>query len=377
MFKNLAICFLGFLSFWSNAQDFQITKDLKNEWYVYSESEKSFLPYLTEFGEAYSAHTLLLDLTSSKNYNLYLASKLPNQSIFINGALVEVLQPNVYQTIPLQSFSGKTAVITIVGSADISQKLAYLGIPGTVENNAGQRVNGKKELLTMSRKLEVPFQNGLVICFVLVFSLITATSFSYPKAFVRFVNLFKAFVSDQRDESMFYSKPLSRVNMAHLVTLSALYAIVIWLFLGKGLKLQLADLFLVANNTTIKQFLNFLMLFLVSLSLFGVKFIYLRLVSSVFGLERFSDYHIYKTIQISLSLLWPSLLVLFWIYFNSSVTEWSQNVFKTLFLAFYGVRLLGFFITLNKSNSIQFHYFIAYLCVVEVLPLILAVRFIF
>ncbi len=69
-------------------------------------------------------------------------------------------------------------------------------------------------------------------------------------------------------------------------------------------------------------------------------------------------------------------LVLLVISYNIDQTVWSENALLFPLIGFYTARVALLYVVIRASESIKNLYLFSYLCIVELIPLIIGLRFI-
>lgn len=119
--------------------------------------------------------------------------------------------------------------------------------------------------------------------------------------------------------------------------------------------------------------------FRMSLAVFVIlvsKYFFIGITGQLFNLEKVVDLHYFKIIQSSILFytgLVLVLLVLFLGYFPHDF-NWQLYLFTPV-VVFYLIRFFILYFTIIRSIPIQSLYLISYLCIVELLPVILGIRF--
>nr|MCU0325617.1 DUF4271 domain-containing protein [Spirosomataceae bacterium] len=123
-------------------------------------------------------------------------------------------------------------------------------------------------------------------------------------------------------------------------------------------------------------FSNYIRITLVTFIVLLLKYFFISLVGQLFNLEKVVDIHYFKIIQASIifyTALVGVLLVFFTGYLPKDI-DWSVYLFAPMVI-FYLLRFFILYFTINRSVPIQSLYLISYLCIVELLPIILGMRF--
>jgi hypothetical protein len=119
--------------------------------------------------------------------------------------------------------------------------------------------------------------------------------------------------------------------------------------------------------------------FRISLAVFVImvmKYFFIGLVGQLFNLEKIVDLHYFKIVQAS-SLFYSALVLVLSILFMQYLPNdfnWQVYLFTPI-VAFYFIRIFILYFTIIRSIPKQSLYLISYLCIVEILPVILGIRF--
>ena len=199
---------------------------------------------------------------------------------------------------------------------------------------------------------------------------------SYIRAFQRYYNVRDLFNTLVREQSFLINKPLSRMNIMFIILL----ALIIGLFY---MLLQSKEIYVFGGRTILQEgetlgvlSSNYFRICLAVFVMLIAKYFFISLVGQLFNLEKVVDLHYFKIIQSSIiffTALVLLLLVLFMAYFPHDF-NWQFYLFTPI-VAFYLVRCFILYFTINRSLPIQSLYLISYLCIVELLPVILGIRF--
>ena len=199
------------------------------------------------------------------------------------------------------------------------------------------------------------------------------------KAFNEYFSFSDIFVTKLRDTKFLVSKPLNQINIAFLVLLSMITGLLYLLLRAKGVPLFQNHLGVNINLENSSITLTFIKATIVAFVIYFSKFFFLSITGSLFGLKKSVNIHYFKITQFNLFFL--LLISLFFFAFIISNNSFSLNGISTLALwtavLVYTSRTLIAFLSILKSTGIQSLYLFAYLCVVEILPIFLGIRFAF
>ncbi|MFT7248845.1 MAG: hypothetical protein ACI97P_001624, partial [Arcticibacterium sp.] len=124
--------------------------------------------------------------------------------------------------------------------------------------------------------------------------------------------------------------------------------------------------------------LTFLKATMIAFAIYLLKFLFLKITGNLFSLGKSVNIHHFKIIQFSLFFFLLLALTLFAFVIsdsNMSIATISRIAFWIAILV-YTSRTLIVFLSILKSTGIQSLYLFAYLCIVEILPIFLGIRFV-
>lgn len=358
--------------------DYVQSIDLKDKWFVFSEDYDSFVPYSSELHSQVAAHTLLLDKNKLGNYEFICEVQGVEHFLFLDGSLFKKLVPGDFFASKLSEMGNPESQfveITFFGSNQIEAKKVFLGYKKELTSSIVSL--NKQELYTMKRRAFPIARNVTIFSFIFVLLGGVLLSSAYPRAFNNFVDFGGVFRAKIREAAVFINRPFGRTNISFLGLLCIVTAFICWQIYAMSDVGIVNGKYLLNGEGFLSQLFNFLIFLAACIVLYFGKVIYMRLVGSIFGLGKLVDLHFFKLLQISLSILLPLSIIL--LGYNLSGMSYNQDIgslFRWAVLLFYVFRMIIMLFTLNKNATIQFHYIITYLCIVELLPLILGLRFI-
>ncbi|RFS17507.1 DUF4271 domain-containing protein [Emticicia sp. C21] len=382
MKKGLYILFL-LISFHSFAGTvgpnggYYLVHDYHDDWQVYSDRMKAYVPYIAEQHVNYPSHTVFCDIESNRGYSLLVHAQKEDNFLFINGSLRQKIPSNQWIVLNIDSlykvYEQPQIYITLYGSPNIEDKKLYLGHK--------RQLNQKPIVLAESSikaqpRTPTPYKNYFVLVSMFILVVFTYLSNSYVRAFERYYNLRDLFNTLVRDQSFLINKPLSRMNIMFIVMLAMIMSFFCMLLQSKGIYVFGARTFLQEGETLGVLASNYFRICLAVFMALIFKYFFISLIGQLFNLEKVVDLHYFKIIQSSIifyTFLVLALLVLFLEYFPVDF-NWTAYLFTPIIL-FYLIRFLILYFTINRSVPIQSLYLISYLCIVELLPIILGIRF--
>jgi Domain of unknown function (DUF4271) len=357
--------------------DYYVVHDFHDDWQVYDNRLKLYVPYITEQHLEIPSHTIFCNVEDNRGYQLLIRSKKTN-FLFINGSLRQKIEADKWLVMNIDSlyrvYQKPTIYITLYGTTDIESKAVLIGYRKTSEQKA--IVQSEETLITAKPRPISPHRNYFVIVSMMILIMFTYLSSSYSRAFQRYYNLRDLFTFYLREQSFLINKPLSRMNILFVVLLSLLISLFYMFLQSRGIYMFGGRSVLQEGDTMGVLFSNYFRLSLFTfVGLIG-KYFLIGMVAGLFNLEKVVDIHYFKIIQSSI-LFYTGLVLVLCVVFTGYVspdTNWQVYLFAPI-VAFYAIRFVILYFTINRTVTIPNLYLISYLCIVELLPIILGIRF--
>ncbi len=368
----------SFGSFTGPSDRYNLVHDFRNEWQIYEPGLRQYIPYVREQHFDYKAHTVVLNTGDYPSTTLLIRSRNENDFLFINGAMVQAVPKDKWLTFNTSDLKKKYQTrelsITLFGSENAAQKSVQLAYPA--RKNASVSKEESEVSINLKPRNNMPYRSTFVVMFIVTLILSSFLSSSYPRAFQRFYNLKDMMSFLVREQSFLINKPLNRTNMLFVILLSVITAFLYIIVQSKGINL-IDNRFIFQDGQTFGLLMShFLKLGILFFILYICKFFLINTTGRLFNLDKVVDIHFFKLIQITLyffTLLLIVLLVLFNTYlFSETIVE---KYFMVILAVFYSFRTIVIYFTINRTINVQSLYLISYLCIVEILPIIVGLRF--
>lgn len=356
---------------------FYLVHDYRDDWQVFDEKYKAYVPYVRERHNDYNSFSLFCDIENYKTYKLLYYSSKENY-LFIDASLQQKLPINQWVILDIDSLQRvykKTKLFfTFYGSnTKIEELQIYIG---NKVSKSQESIELTDALLTIIPRDISPFQNFFVIGLLL---LVCAYAFLYnyqPKSFERFFNPKDLLTISLRDDTFIVNKPFDLGNLLFLVNLSFTIGFIFMLIINEKNDLFSTSNILQEGETLSALLVNFLEITSIIFGAYIFKYISLVVLSNLYRLDKIINIHFFKIIQASSIFFLIILIVL--TYSTISIPEITENAEKYLFLPislFFIGRLALLYFTINKMASLKNLYLFSYLCIVELIPLIVGIRF--
>jgi hypothetical protein len=356
---------------------FYIVHNYQDDWQVFDERYKAYVPYVREQHNGYNSFSLFFDLENYKGYEILYRSEKENY-LFIDASLQKQLPVStvvVLDVDSLQKVFGKAKLfLTIYGTntnvEDISLQI------GNKISKAQKAIEMNQSLLTILPRDISPFQNFFVLGLII---LVCFYAFLYnfqPKSFERFFSPRDLLTISQRDDSFVVNKPFDLGNILFVVSLSLTLGFIFMLITNEETDLFSASIILRQGETLGTLMLNFLEISIIVFASLIFKYLALRVLSNLYRLDNTTNIHYFKIIQASSLFFLIILIVLAFSTVSSpAIVKNAEKYLSIPISLFFIGRLALLYLTINKMTILKNLYLFSYLCIVELIPLIVGIRF--
>lgn len=359
--------------------EYVVLEDLNSEWFIFDNDVKTYLP-LTNNNNSYQAHTVFFDKARFRPYYLLVHVQEEDNFIFVNNSIKEKLSKDSWHLYPvanLPSTDGEVS-ITIFGSNSVSNKEVYLVAKrkqNALTNNSTIKSNGIINIKQRPNQFE---NNSYVLIFCFIFSVIAITASANSRAFNEYFSLSNLFTFKLKDTKYLINKPLHRSNQPFILIL-ALITTLLFVLLDINTHAGVAN-FVQFNfqSITLQILLRYLIGFAIIFGFYLFKYVFLYISSSLFGISKTLNTHYYRWLQATLYFFTGMTVMVFLYKFQPymPITNFVQLV-VALFIINLLIRTFFIFNTILKSMEISTVYLFAYLCIVEIIPSVILIRFMF
>lgn len=354
-----------------------LVKDLTHHWLVYDQREKEYVPYVAEQHSNQLSINTFVDLESNLHYELLLYVE-KNNYLFLNGSLQENLKAGSWRIMKIDSlynvFRRPQLMITLYGTAGQTGKVVLIGHrKAAVEKLI---VVEEESFLNLKPREQASTPDFFILGMLLLFTFGAFLFNTSPRAFYRIYNLYDLFQMDFRDDSYLINKPFSRTNILFVVLLSLELAYLYLFTQDKEYNLFSSKELLATGSAFSDTWLNYLKITFVCFLAFIGKYFGLYILGTLYRLEGIANVHYFKVLQSSLLFFTTMLLVAGVASFY--IVDWSLFIRSLLIIPviiFYIFRTFLIFFTISNSTTVKNLYLISYLCIVELIPIIIGVRY--
>ena len=355
--------------------NYYLVHDFQDDFQVYDESAKAYIPYIAEQNASQTALSVYLDIESNRHYSLLISSNQDGY-LFINAALKRKLRANEWEVLSIDSlyraYQQRELFLTIYGSAGLSGKSLIIGYPKSATQKP---VVLRDDNLSVRPRPRTIYENFLVMGLLF---LLTSHAFLFAfnqRAFLRFYSLRDLFSLRSEEESFLISRPMSGTNLLFVLNLSFVVGYLIVFIQSQSLDVFASRKLLLGSQqmgSLVSEF--FLLSGGVFVSLLG-KYVALEIMGGLYKLQDVVKVQYFKILQSSLLFFTVLAIILVVIAYNMPTLVWEQNALLLPLLAFYMARLVLIYAVIRSLEPIKNLYLFSYLCIVELIPLIIGLRF--
>ncbi len=349
--------------------------DFRDDFLVHDETVNAYVPYIVEQHANKTALSAYVDVESNRHYRLLISTRQDGY-LFINAALKRKLRAGTWQVLSIDSlhrvYRQPELFLTIYGAPGLDDRQLFIGYP----KSATQKTVVLRDDNLSLRPRSVSIYDSFLGAGLLFLLATHAFLFSvYHRAFLRFYSLRDLLSLRAQEESFLINRPLSSTNILFTINLSFVLAYLILFVQSRNVDLFASRSLLLGGQTFGALVGEFLVLSgLAFLALIG-KYLMLEVLGGLYKLQESINVHFFKLLQSSLLFFVGMTLLLTIIAYNTSALTWSQSALLIPLIAFYTARLALLYLVIRSMEPIKNLYLFSYLCIVELIPLVIGLRF--
>lgn len=357
---------------------YALVYDFRDDWQVYDPAYRAHVPYGRERHSQYGAFSIFLDLSRFRPYRLLYWSD-EQMYLFINAALQQKMPVGTWYTLSLDSlyraYRTPRLLLTFYGSAPTPDPLRVLIGHPLARGEAAPAVS--ESLLQARPRTLTAFESFLALATLLIGVYGAFLFNAYRRTFTRYFSLRDLLTINPRDTSVTAGRGLFELNnLLMVVCLSLILGYVYMLVQHRNIDLFSTQALLSKGQTLGDLFLNFLGATGLIFALYVLKYTALVVLGSLYRFERMVDIHYFKLLQATL-LFFTGLALLLTVLttsFPAALLQAERYLLGPVVL-FFLLRLVLLYFTINKLSATKNLYLFSYLCIVELIPLVVGVRF--
>ena len=350
-------------------------RNFGDDFLVYDETVDAYVPYIVEQHADKTALSAYIDLESNRHYQLLISTRQDGY-LFINAALKRKLRAGTWQVLSLDSlyraYRQPELFLTLYGAPGPDGRQLYIGYPKSATQKTVVLRDDNLSLRPRPISMYTSFL-GIGLLFLLATH---AFLFSvYQRAFQRFYSLRDLLSLRAQDDSFLINRPLSSTNMLFMINLSFVLAYLILFVQSRNINVFAARSLLPGEQrfgALAGEF--FLLSGAAFLALVG-KYVLLEVLGGLYKLRESINVHFFKILQSSLLFFTALTLLLAVLAYNRATPPWSESALLGPLIAFYTARLALLYLVIRSVEPVKNLYLFSYLCIVELIPLIIGLRF--
>lgn len=349
--------------------------DFRDDFQVYDETVKAYVPYIPEQHADKTALSAYIDLESNRHYQLLILTRQDGY-LFINAALKRKLRAGTWQVLSIDSlfrvYRQPELFLTLYGASGLEDRQLFIGYP---KSTTQKTVVLRDDNLSLRPRQISVYDSFLGIGLLFLLATHAFLFSAHQRAFLRFYSLRDLLSMRAQEDSFLINRPLSSTNILFTINLSFVLAYLILFVQSRSVAVFASRLMLLGEQkfgALVGEF--FLLSGVAFLSLMG-KYLLLEVLGGLYKLQEISNVHFFKILQSSLLFFTVMTLLLAVIAYNASGLTWSQSALLVPLIAFYTARLALLYLVIRSIEPIKNLYLFSYLCIVELIPLIIGLRF--
>jgi hypothetical protein len=349
-------------------EDYTVLRDLKRDSYFTSGNDLQLLPYLPGIQKDIRKIHIIFDARPYKDSKLWM--RLPGETgVFSNDQIIyTALNQNttlLWSIDSLSTFSNNDTIrITLY-----QKKGLYHYTAGIIRK--GAQFTPITDI-TISDSRSVTFSKDyFLVMIVILFCFYAFLLARYPKTFGDFIAISGIFRFRSRDESFNQTRFLYGSTISFLMVHSAMLAALVLIYDTYGpdqYELYLAD----DKNIIVR----WLLLTVVIYGLIVIKYLLIYHVGHLFNMEKSVKMYFSDFIRLSIVFY---LLVFFglsvFVIGHEYVMPEAINYLINIVLSFYIIRFVIIFFRLRNVTGFNILHLFSYLCVTEILPVLVGTRY--
>jgi hypothetical protein len=358
---------------------YTIIYDLKYDWLEYNKDLKVYIPHIKENNSNKIIYSLRINFNDYPGCYLLLKSQNSNDYLFFGSKMKQVLPKDEWVKFSYKDLSkvnnNAAFILSIYGDKNPENHSVFFGFPFSKASNI--RKIKANNFLDFSPRSFSSIQSSLVVFFLFCLIMMSFLTSNFSKAYKKFYSINDMLSFKIKETSFLVNKPMDRPNMMIVILLSMFSSFVFILCQSKGFDI-LSNNFIFQNGDSFGVLTsNFFKLTIIIFVLYIAKYFLINTIGSLFNIEKIVDIHYFKLIQISL-VFFTIVLVILLISYNAYFGNVSnfKNLFTVILLFFYSIRALIIYFSINQTGNIKTLYLISYLCIVEILPVLIGMRLI-
>jgi hypothetical protein len=359
------------------ANAYQVVQNLEEQWLVYDKEYQGYVPFLKEMHGTPAAVYLELNLDSYRGYILQITNT-QEVYMFIQAKLYQHIAAHQQVMLNIDSLRNtqqKPVVLISLYNHSGHAILPVVAMVRKVSASSESNLAGETNLTPLKPVNRSGLSNFIILAALLIVSLYAFLWNYHPKAFHSYYNFKSLFTLSLKEDTVFISRPLSRISLlfivAHSMLLSFLYMVVQKSAGGLALK----DRYLEAATSFFDLFSYFFIATSIVFILVISKYIFISLLGNLFNLSKVVHMHFFEYLLYS-RIFYTIIVAAVFVVYISYPALLPQAIEEIIFLiiVFNFIRLFIINFALNRVTSVKNLYLFSYLCATELTPLLIGIK---
>lgn len=350
----------------------------QDDWLVYNEQYKNYVPFSQGVNEGTRFVSIYVDLVKNRGYSLLVHSESESY-LFLEGALQNRIAAGKWQELNLDSlhrlYRKDELLLTLYGSPGISDKTVII-CNKKKRTDSDSISPSRSGFINIKPVSFTPFGTFAGIALIIIL-MMNAWIFNLnPLSFIRLINPIEFFNNDPRDQLSKINKPFSNTVIFFVVISSMMMGFTVIYLSANRINLFSVSTILSEKANTLQILGDFCILSLIFFLLIYAKYIFMVLAGNMLNLDKQVDIIFIKIVQSSYLFYALVFLIIFGLYSNHiNWLEASRPYILLPFLFFYVARFVALYVVAKPVGSLINLYLFSYLCVIEIIPLIVSMKF--
>lgn len=357
---------------------YHLVHDFSNDWLVYNEDTRNYVPYTRSLHENDPAINLVIDLLKYRNYELLVRTGTENH-LFINGALQKIILPDSWVILNIDSLfmanRKDDLLLTFFGHEKVSGRTVQIG--HKKDASTPLSFDNLSSVINIKPKDNSSFQDLFILVILLIVALNGLVLSIAPLFYRAFMNPLQFFRKENRDEKTIHTNPFSTESFFMIMQVALLMTPLCFFITYHSGSIDHFGFFTGNNEKMPGLLIEFAEIFLFCVTIIYLKLFSIKITSNLLGIESSSNQHFMKTLQSSFHFyLLVSIILMFCHLYNLAQLQSLLHFLIYLTIAFYFIRFILLYFIMNISGSFINLYLFSYLCIVEIIPLTIGIKYI-
>ena len=359
--------------------DFTEIYDYSRDWLVYDLDREQYVPYTPSLHKSAQATSILINLRENQPYVLIVEVSEPHY-VFMDGALYRKLEKDQRFVFKIDSLiqvqPKEQLLLTLYGGAGHLGKKVWMGYKRVTSPTTTLSPMSSFGGINLKPLKATGFTQFSVLIFVLLVAYNILVLRLYPFGYTRILAPLNYFSRDERSDLYKNIYPLSG-EVFMLVTnlaLLAAYLLVLWGYHDPAYFFLNRYFTISAGQSALDYLSTYMQLIGGLIVVFYLKYILMRLIGNVLRLDNKITFHYIKALQSSTLFLGVLALLGMLLQLNQPLGSFNSVPYLVSIFIFYLIRFGSLYLLVNNRATTLNLYLFSYLCIVEIIPLIVGLK---